>query len=475
MPGVETVVDRSEAFLLTGRNERAVTVLTEALSSTPDNADLYGQLSRVFASSKNWKAALDCAQRAVDLEPEEPWWWLRLSAALAGTDDLHSAESAMRWGVSIAGGEWAPGLYMLGCVLFDQAEPEKLAEAEQVFLRLVELSPENADFRYMLANAFAAREKGVEADQQVEAGLAIDPFHTNLLLMRATNPARPADGRVKSLLGVLHINPNESRARASLESEYFRIRVRRYTAWWLLAVADAALLLWVPQVFYVLLVPFLWISLFFVALVNRDARKAMPKGFARRMDRKYGAATWAGRVLVAAGLSVPLVVFALYGDHGSVTANIVVSLLLVFSAVAYSVYRWLVLRGPAHLDVPGARPGRPQEYPGGDIGERGRVLRAVHCFRPHEDWFPWGTASGCRSVAPHCKPWFRLVVDRLEHGAAPAQAGARSERRYPQSVATWVDDPSGSGNDRGRRCHGGQPQLCADPQLLASLGAKTRD
>lgn len=344
MVGVEMVIDRSEAFLLTGRHERALAVLSDALASEPDNADLHGQLSRIFALSKDWKAALDYAQRAVDLEPDEPLWWLRLSAAFAGVSDLRNAESAIRWGLTIAGGEWAPGLYMLGCILYDQAEPEQLAEAEQVFRKAVELSPENADFRHMLANTFAAREKGLEAEQQIDAGLAIDPFHTNLLLIRATNPSRPADGRVKSLLGVLHINPNEAQARASLESEYFRIRVRRQRVWWLMAVADAAMLLWIPQAVYVLFVPALWISLFFVAYINIDARKALPKGFARRMDRKYAAATWTGWFSIAVSVSVPFMVFALYGDHGTVAGNIAASTLLVVSSGAYSVYRWLVIR-----------------------------------------------------------------------------------------------------------------------------------
>ena len=344
MPGAEMVIDRSEAFLLTGRHERALSVLGDALASDPDNADLHGQLSRVFASSSDWKAALDSAQRAVDLEPDEPWWWLRLSSAFAGVDDLQSSESAIRWGLTIAGGEWTPGLYMLGCILFDRAEPGQLAEAEQVFRKVVELSPENADFRYMLAITLAAREKGLEAEQHIEAGLANDPFHTNLLLTQATNPSRPADGRVKSLLGVLHLNPHEARARASLESEYFRIRVRRHMVWWLMAVADAALLLWIPQVLYVLCVPALWISLFVVAYINTDARKALPKGFARRMDRKYAAASWAGRISIAASLSVPVVVFALYSDHGTVAGNIAASILLVISSGAYSLYRWLVIR-----------------------------------------------------------------------------------------------------------------------------------
>lgn len=344
MAGVDTVIDRSEAFVLTGRHERALELLRDALASEPDNADLHGQLSRVFATSKNWTAALDSAQRAVDLEPDEPWWWLRLSAALAGNNQLPNAESAIRWGLSLAGGEWLPGMYMLGCILFDQAEPEALAEAEQLFLKAVELSPDNADFRYMLANAFAAREKGRDAEQQVEAGLAIDPFHTNLLLMRATNPQQPADGRVKSLLGLLHLNPNESRARASLESEYFRIRVRRHMVWWLMAVADAALLMWVQQSVYVICVLALWICLPFVALSTSDTRKALPKGFARRMDRRYAAATWTGRASIVLTASVPFVVFALYGEHGSVAGNVAASALLVASSIAYSVYRWLVVR-----------------------------------------------------------------------------------------------------------------------------------
>lgn len=338
------VIDRSEAFLLTGRHERALAVLTHALASEPDNADLHGQLSRVFASSEDWKGALDSAQRAVDLEPDQPWWWLRLSSAFAGNNDLQNAESTIRYSLTIAGGEWAPGLYQLGCVLYDQAEPEQLDQAEQLFRKVVELSPENADVRYMLASTFAAREKGLDAEQQIDAGLAIDPFHTNLLLMRATSPSRPADGRVKSLLGVLHLNPGEARARASLESEYFRIRVRRYTAWWLMGVADAALLLWIPQAIYVLCVIALWLSLFFVAYVNIDAKKALPKGFSRHMDRKYAVATWTGWFSIAVSVSVPFVVFALYGDHGTVAGTIAASTLLVVSSVAYSFYRWLVIR-----------------------------------------------------------------------------------------------------------------------------------
>jgi tetratricopeptide (TPR) repeat protein len=344
MDGVEMVIDRSEAFLLTGRHERALALLRDALASEPDNADLHGQLSRVFASSEDWKSALDSAQRAVDLEPDQPWWWLRLSSAFAGNNDLQNAESTIRYGLTLAGGEWAPGLYQLGCVLYDQAEPEQLHQAEQMFLQVVELSPENADVRYMLASTFAAREKGHDAEQQINAGLAIDPLHTNLLLMQATKPSRPADGRVKSLLGVLHIDPNEARARTSLESEYFRIRVQRYKVLWLMAIADAALLLWIPQAVYVLFVAALWISLVIVAYINVDAKKALPKGFARRMDRKYAAATWTGWFSLAVSASIPFVVFTLYGDNGTVAGNIAASILLLVTAGAYAVYRWLVLR-----------------------------------------------------------------------------------------------------------------------------------
>lgn len=350
------VIDRSEAFLMSGRHERALAVLSDALATEPDNAELHGQISRVFASSEDWQRALDSAQRAVDLEPGEPWWWLRLSSGLVGTNDLLNAESAIRWGLTIAGGEWTPGLYMLGCILFDEAKPAQLDEAEQLFRKVVELLPENADFRYMLANTLIARHKGFDAEQQIDAGLAIDPFHTNLLLMRATNPSKPADGRVKSLLGVLHLNPNEARARASLESEYFRIRVRRHMAWWLMAVADATLLLWIPQAVYVLCVPALWIGLLLVAYINIDARKALPKGFVRRMDRKYAAATWIGWFSIAASVSIPFVVFALYGDHGTVAGNVAASALLVISSVAYSLYRWLVIRARHTAISPGRSP-----------------------------------------------------------------------------------------------------------------------
>lgn len=341
---VDQVVNRSEALIVTGRHDRALSMLGDALARVPESGHLLGQYSRALAAAGQAPAALKAARRAVEVGPGEPLFWHRLSVSLAGCDDLPGAESAARHGLEIAGGDWAAGLNLVACTLVDQGGEARLLEAERLMQKAVELSPEDADYRYLLANISTARGNAHESNRQLSAGLALDPHHLRLLMMRGTDPSREPDGRIRSLLQVLQLDPREAEAQDALEREFFRIRVCRQMFWWLLGVFEAFLMMWNPQVSVPILSVFAWSVLIPVAWVNRATRKSLPKKYSRRMARKYPAATWAGRVAIMAVACTPFVTFALYDDHGTVLGNLVVSTLLVTSALAYAAYRHLVIR-----------------------------------------------------------------------------------------------------------------------------------
>lgn len=341
---VDSVVNRSEALIITGRHDRALAMLGDALAQVPESGHLLSQHSRALAAAGQAHAALAAARRAVEVEPGEPGFWHRLSVSSAGCDDLPGAESAARHGLEIAGGEWAEGLNLVACTLFDQGGDARLLEAERLMRKATELSPEDADYRFMSANVAAARGNGHEANRQLSAGLALDPHHLGLLMMRGKDSSRASDGRIRSLLQVLQLDPRKSEARNALEREFFRIRVRRQTIWWLLSVFDAFLLMWQSQVSVLCLSVLAWVVLIPIALVNSGTRKTLPKKYSRRMARKYPAATWAGRAAITAVACTPFATIVLYDDHGTILGNLVVSALLVISALAYAVYRYLVIR-----------------------------------------------------------------------------------------------------------------------------------
>lgn len=345
---VSSVIDGTEALLATGRYDRAAAMVLQGLTQMPESGILHSQHSRVLAAAEKWSAALDAARRAVELDPHEPLCWYRLAVSFAGNDDLPAAESAARNGLDLAGSEWAEGFHLLACSLLDQGGTERLLEAERLMLKCIELSPLDANYRCTFACIAAARGDDHEAGLRVVTGLAIDPLHADLLLMHAENAVRPSGGRVRTLVELLHLDPLNAAGHANLAAEYWRTRRQVQMAWWLLCVFDSFLMMWVPQGPYPILVAFTWLALIPVRWANGGARRALPKGYARRMSRRYPAAAWAGRITICASVSTPFLTIGLYGDHGEVIGNVVVSAVLVLAAVAYGTFRWLLVDARRH-------------------------------------------------------------------------------------------------------------------------------
>ncbi|MBT2531171.1 hypothetical protein J7E83_03330 [Arthrobacter sp. ISL-48] len=366
---VSWVIERSEALIATGRHEHATAVVMEALARDPESALLHGQHSRVLSAAGLWPEALDASRRSVELAPHEPLSWYWLAASLAGSKDLPGAESAARKVVDLSSGEWAEGLQLLAASLVDQGGEERLLEAERLILKTMELSPQDADYLCMASGIARALGKHDDAGIYIRAGLAIDPLHTDLLLMHAQSTVRPFAGRIRTLVELLHLDPHKSEAHENLAAEYWRIRERVQRSWWILCVFDSFLLMWVPQAAYVVIVTIAWLALILLPWINRDARRALPQGYARRMKRRYPAAAWTGRIAIGASVSTPFLLFALYGDHGQILGNVLVSAVLVLAAVAYGAFRWLGIEARRNSsEGSGLRP-QGLEVPLGDAAQ----------------------------------------------------------------------------------------------------------
>jgi Flp pilus assembly protein TadD len=348
---VSSVIDRSEALIATGRHDRAIAVVTEALAKAPESAILHGVHSRVLSAAGLWPAALHAARRGIELEPHEPLSWCWLAHSFAGCNDLPAAESAARNSVDLSGGEWAEGLHILACSLLDQGGAERLLEAERIMLKVIELSPQDANYRYSRARVAAELGKHDDAGIHVQAGLAIDPLHTDLLLMHAGGAVRPSTERIRSLVGLLHLDPHKSEAQANLAAEYWRVNERVQMSWWILCVFDSILMMFIPQAPYAVFVMITWLALIPLLWINRPTRRALPKGYARRMRRRYPAAAWAARIAIAAGVSTPVVTIAFYGENGEAFMNVVVSALLLVAATSYAAFRWLASRACEFLSL----------------------------------------------------------------------------------------------------------------------------
>lgn len=349
-PDADAVVNRSEAFLATGRHDRAQAAVAEALAAAPDNPLLHSQHSRVLAAAGKWPEALAAALRCIELDPHSPFAWYRLAVAKSGSADLEAAESAIRHGLDLAAEEWGDGLYLLACVLSDRGGKARLSEAEETILKAIESSPENAEFHYIAACIAQQLEDPRTATARVRAGLAVDPLHTDLQLLHASDSMREPQNRVRSLVSLLQLDPFKVEGHETLGREFWRHHVRVQTVWWLIAVLASALMMWVPQAPMSLFLVVSWGAVIPVQLSGLQVRRSFPNGYRRKMMRRYPAVFWMSWLAVASIVTIPVVVVALYGDHGSVLGSAASYALLLISSASYAVSRLLVLK--AQMQIP---------------------------------------------------------------------------------------------------------------------------
>jgi len=144
--------------------------------------------------------ALDMLYKATQLEPERPDFATQYAKALALVRLMRDARIAADRALTLGPSD-APTFDTLG-VVFTQTHAHKLAV--QAFSRATEMMPRYAPYRFNLATALVADGQMPEAEEQLEASIAIDPrywkAHLTLAQLNKQTPAKNHIARLTPLL-----------------------------------------------------------------------------------------------------------------------------------------------------------------------------------------------------------------------------------------------------------------------------------
>lgn len=175
---------RALTLLQQGRFEPALAELKLALSEDPEDSVILARMSLALGALDRKAEATDAAQRAVGMDPENPFSHYALARAHYDADRYPAAQEA--------------------------------AEAA------IRLDPDDADYRGLLAGIFLEQARWQEGLDAAEAGLALDPEHTSCANLRAT--ALMKLGRAGEARGALEAqlarDPNDSRSHANIGWSY---------------------------------------------------------------------------------------------------------------------------------------------------------------------------------------------------------------------------------------------------------------
>jgi tetratricopeptide (TPR) repeat protein len=159
---------------------RAVDYATKAVEHDPRSADAYNTLGLVLVEVKEYKKAIACYLKAIELNRYNVYSYTNLSDVYLnesyGYRDTNKALDLARKAVEVDSGS-VDAHASLG---WAQMAKENYGEAVTAFEKAVSLKPLDASLRFELADALRAAEKYDEAEREVRAGWSLDPTYASL-------------------------------------------------------------------------------------------------------------------------------------------------------------------------------------------------------------------------------------------------------------------------------------------------------
>jgi tetratricopeptide (TPR) repeat protein len=214
-------IARAEDLCGLHRYAEAVSVLSTALASRPDDAHTWCVLARAKLGTEDFQGALEAAGRAVSLQPDEEWPHRLASIALSRLGQPQQALAAALEAVRLAPMLWQTHARVAGTSLALRMPDQAQLAANKA----VELAPLEPDTWTTLGSVAFARGHRKEATQAYRQALSLDPENTNahdglarvaLKNGRLANPqglAAAASGFATSV----RVDPRSKTSRASLE------------------------------------------------------------------------------------------------------------------------------------------------------------------------------------------------------------------------------------------------------------------
>ncbi len=166
-----TALAQARTLAKAGRAGEAVQVLTTALQSNPQSAELHRVLAEILLPFDQGQDAFNHAQLAVNEDPTDGENHLVLATALVRQNQIAEATVEARKALELAPGS-TPAATRLAALLTQQ---ESYGEAERVARKGLALSPYNSELRLQLAAALISRHELAEGTNQLHIAMELRP------------------------------------------------------------------------------------------------------------------------------------------------------------------------------------------------------------------------------------------------------------------------------------------------------------
>jgi Flp pilus assembly protein TadD len=165
------MLDDARGRLHNGAYAAAEQLCREVIHSTRDSADAWFYLGEAQQAQGRTAEALTALQCAVRLRPRQPYWLIRLGAALADAGKLDEAVTTLRQALALEPG-LADAHYQLGVVLARQGQAEQAITSYQEAARL---QPQHVEALTNLGVLLAQQKRLPEAVDTLRRAVAIRP------------------------------------------------------------------------------------------------------------------------------------------------------------------------------------------------------------------------------------------------------------------------------------------------------------
>jgi tetratricopeptide (TPR) repeat protein len=183
-----------------GANTEAIAFYEEAVRLDPTNVEFYVRAIDLLVRENESEKAVERAEQATILDPENDAVWTAAAAAylaegdrLSDLGDVNSANlqyanaaQAARKAININPDNATALAYAAGGTIL-QGDPEKYEQAQLFADDAVRIEPENPIARYYMATVFTYQGRYAEAMEQYQLGLEADPTNPDLHIGLAYN------------------------------------------------------------------------------------------------------------------------------------------------------------------------------------------------------------------------------------------------------------------------------------------------
>ncbi len=175
----------AQQLLAGGQLDQAAGICVQLVKSWPDQSPGWNLLSQVSLGLNKLSLALDAALRAVQLEPDNPQFFLQVARCYLTNQDWSQARKALNYAQQSQAEKTPDLLSQLGTLLF---EANQLAEALNCYNQALQQDPNHTASLYNRAavRRFSGDNAGAEADYRQLLQLCPEDFEAchNLLQLR---------------------------------------------------------------------------------------------------------------------------------------------------------------------------------------------------------------------------------------------------------------------------------------------------